>query len=339
MSTIISTNYFSKIDNLEDDFKVYIIIGITLIILILFICYMIYLSRLQNSECDYMNSLYPNINGNLRPITKTDPYCSENLNNYYIKTAYNACSGGSYTNDYVDICNLKAVLKQGVRCLDFEIFSIDDKPVVATSLSNNYNDKETFNSVSFLSVIDTIKNYAFAGGTCPNPTDPIIIHLRCKSNNQKMYSRLAEIFKMHNDIMLGMQYSFNSEGKNLGDVPLLELRNKVILIIDKSNKSFLDNDGLLEYVNLTSDSLNMRIYEYSKINNIEDKNELTTFNEKGMTIVTPDNGSSPPNPDGKICRESGCQMVAMRYQLSDDNLKEEILFFDRVGYAFALKSK
>ena len=36
------------------------------------------------------------------------------------------------------------------------------------------------NSVSFGSVMDTINNYAFAGGTCPNPTDPIIIHLRIK---------------------------------------------------------------------------------------------------------------------------------------------------------------
>jgi hypothetical protein len=30
-------------------------------------------------------------------------------------------------------------------------------------------------------------------------------------------------------------------------------------------------------------------------------------------------------------------MVAMRYPLSDTNLKEDILFFGRAGYAFALK--
>ena len=38
---------------------------------------------------------------------------------------------------------------------------------------------------------DTINNYAFAGGTCPNPTDPLIIHLRIKSNNQDVYKKLA----------------------------------------------------------------------------------------------------------------------------------------------------
>ena len=39
----------------------------------------------------------------------------------YIKTAYNCCSGGNYKNDYVDLCVLKNILKQGVRGLDFEI--------------------------------------------------------------------------------------------------------------------------------------------------------------------------------------------------------------------------
>jgi len=284
-----------------------------------------------------MNSLYPAVNGNVRPITNTDPYCTKTLNKYYIQTAYNACSGGSYKNDYVDICNLKAVIKQGVRCLDFELYSIDNKPVVATSTVDNYYVKQTFNSVDFDLVMTIIKNYAFAGGTCPNPTDPLIIHLRCKSNDPKMYSKLAEILKSNTDILLGMQYSFSTEGKNLGNVPLLKLKNKAIIIVDSSNKTVLDNKELMEFVNLTSDSMFIRKYNYSKIQNNEDKSELINFNETGMTIVTPDNGSSPPNPDGKICRESGCQMVAMRYQLNDDHLKEEMLFFNRVGYAFALK--
>lgn len=337
MSSPISTDYLSKIKSVDNNFYSYIIIGLALVILIIFIGYLIYLSRLQKSECNYMNKLYPSVNGNVRPITSSDPYCSKNLNDYSIQTAYNACSGGSYQNDYVDICALKSVIKQGVRCLDFEIYSMDNNPVVATSTSDNYHVKETFNSVSFASVMETIKNYAFAGGTCPNPTDPLIIHLRCKSNNQKMYSKLAEIFKSNNNMLLGMQYSFSTEGKNLGNVPLLKLKNKVILIIDSSNKASLENEELMEYVNLTSDSIFMRKYNYSKIENNEDKNELTKFNEKGMTIVIPDNQSSPPNPSGEVCRESGCQMVAMRYQLEDDNLKEEILFFNRVGYAFALK--
>jgi len=284
-----------------------------------------------------MNTLYPSVDGNLRPINSSDPDCGEKLFDYYIKTAFNACSGGSYKNDFVDICNLKAVIKQGVRGLDFEVYSVNDQPVVATSTSDDYHVKETFNSVNFASVMDTIRNYAFSGGTCPNPTDPLLIHLRCKSNNQPMYSNLAKIFKSNTDIMLGMNYSYEAEGKNLGNVPLLSLKNKVILIIDRTNTAFLENQELLEYVNLTSNSLFMREYDYYNVKNNPDINELTDYNKNGMTIVLPDNGPNPSNPSGLLCRASGCQMVAMRYQLVDNFLMENALFFDRGGYAFVLK--
>jgi hypothetical protein len=284
-----------------------------------------------------MGSLYPSVDGNLRPITSGDPDCSGNLFDYYIKTAYNSCSGGSYKNDFVNICNLKFIIKQGVRCLDFEIYSINDQAVVSTSTSDSYYVKETFNSVNFASVMDTIRNYAFSGSTCPNPTDPVLIHLRCKSNNQQMYSNLANIFKSNTDIMLGMNYSYETEGKNLGNVPLMSLQNKVILIMDRSNPAFIENDNLLEYVNITSNSIFMREYNYNNVKNSPDINELTEFNKSGMTIVIPDNGSNPGNPSGLGCRASGCQMVAMRYQLVDNNLMENALFFDRAGYAFALK--
>ena len=39
-----------------------------LIILIVFIGYMIYLSKLQNNECDFMNNLYSTVNGNISSI-------------------------------------------------------------------------------------------------------------------------------------------------------------------------------------------------------------------------------------------------------------------------------
>jgi hypothetical protein len=336
MSTI-NTNYLSQIQSLDENFKSYIIIAFIFIILIIFIGYLIYLSRLQSNEVSYMNNLYPSIDGNLRPINSSDPDCSGNLYDYYIKSAYNSCSGGSYKNDYVSVDVLKAVIKQGVRCLDFEIYSVNDQPVVATSTSDSYYVKETFNSVDFGSVMDTIRNYAFSGGTAPNPTDPLLIHLRCKSSNQNMYSNLANIFKSNTDIMLGMNYSFEADGKNLGSVPLLQLQNKVILVMDRSNTAFLENQDLLEYVNITSNSIFMRVSDFYNVKNNPDINELTDFNRRGMTIVLPDSGASPANPSGMTCRASGCQMVAMRYQLVDNYLMENALFFDRAGYAFALK--
>jgi hypothetical protein len=336
MSTT-STDYLSVIKNMNEDFQSYIVLAFIVFILIIMIGYMIYLSRLENAECNYMNNLYSSVNGNIRPITSNDPDCSGNLFDYYIKTAYNACSGGSYKNDFVDICNLKAVIKQGVRCLDFEIYSINDQPVVATSTSDDYHIKETFNSVSFGEVMSTINNYAFAGGTCPNPTDPIIVHLRIKSNNQKVYTNMANIFKSYDSVMLGKEYSFENSGKNLGGIPLLTFKGKIILIVDKINNAYLENQDFLEYVNLTSNSIFMRAYDYYNVKNNPDINELTEYNKRSMTIVLPDNGVNPSNPNGLLARASGCQMVAMRYQLVDNFLMENALFFDRCGYAFCLK--
>ena len=330
-------NYLSAIKNMNEDFQSYMIMAIIFIILMIAISYIIYFRRLQASECNYMNNLYPSVDGNIKSISINDPDCGGNLYDYYIKTAYNACSGGSYKNDYVDICNLKAVLKQGVRCLDFEIYSINNNPVVATSTTDDYFVKETFNYVSFGDVMSTIQGYAFSGGTCPNPTDPIIIHLRIKSNNQEMYSNLASIFKSYDSIMLGKDYSFENYGKNLGEQPLLSFQNKIILIVDRINNAFLENQDFLEYVNLTSNSIFMRAYNYYNVKNNPDINELTEYNKRGITIVLPDSGVNPSNPSGYLCRAAGCQLVAMRYQMVDNFLMENTLFFDTCNYAFCLK--
>jgi len=332
-----NTDYLSTIKKMDESFQSYMIMAFIFIILIIFIGYMIYLGKLEKSDCNYMNNLYSSVDGNIRPINSSDPDCNYNLFDYYIKTAYNSCSGGSYKNSFVNICNLKSVINQGVRCLDFEIYSVNNEPVVSTSTVEDYYVKETFNSVNFGSVMDTINNYAFSGGTCPNPTDPLIIHLRIKSNNQEVYTKLANIFKSYDNVMLGKDYSFENSGKNLGNNPLLSLQNKIILIVDRINNAFLENEDFLEYVNLTSNSVFARGYDYYGVKNNPDTQELTEYNKRCMTIVFPDNGNNPANPSGPLCRAYGCQMVAMRYQLVDNLLMENTLFFDRCGYAFCLK--
>ena len=99
-------------------------------------------------------------------------------------------------------------------------------------------------------IIKLFENYAFSGGTCPNPTDPILIHLRIKSTNQTIYSKMAEIFKSYDTEMLGKDYSFENSGTNLGSVPLLKFQNKIILIVERNingNNAFLENKEFLEY--------------------------------------------------------------------------------------------
>ena len=293
----------------------------------------IFTDSLREKQCDILEKKYGTLNGKIHSAVVNNSISEEPLKNFYIKTAYNCCSGGTYKNDYVDLCALKNVLKQGVRGLDFELFSIKNKPVVATSTTENYYTKESFNFIPFQDVMGIIQNYAFSGSTAPNPNDPIFIHLRIKSDNRNMFKNLAKIFKNYESILLGNQFSYENQGRNIGDIPLSNFANKVVVIVNRNNL-----EEIAEYVNASSNSRFMRQLHASDIEYMQDTNELHDFNKYNMTIAIPDKGSDPPNPNAVAMRYSGCQFIAMRYQLMDVNLEENNDFFDSNGFAFVLKS-
>lgn len=298
-----------------------------------------YFAPLVSNECNTMNDVYGTLNGRIQSIDPTQEQFSYSLKDYYIKTAYNCCSGGSFKNDYVDTCVLKALLKQGVRALDFEIYSIGDQPVVATSTDSSYYIKETFNSVPFATVMSILVNNGFSGSTSPNPLDPIILHLRMKSSNLAMYNNFASLFESNDSLMLGPQFSFESDGVNFGSTKLTDLMGKIVVIVDKSNTTFMDSPEFYEYVNMTSNSVFMRSLVYYDIKYCPDINELIEANKVGMTFAMPDAGSNPPNPDPVVLMETGCQFLGMRYQLVDTYSEATEALFDKNRSAFALKPK
>ena len=321
-----------------------IIFIISLVVIISGIFYYLYITGLRSRECTFMNNLYGTLNTKVKPVNASSKQCQFNLQDYYIKTAYNCCSGGSYKNDYVDTCNLINVLKQGCRGLDFEIYSIDDNPVVSTSVLDNNYVKETYNYLEFSEVMNILTNYAFSASTAPNYTDPLIVHLRIKSNNSNMIANFAKLFKQYSAFMLGGLYSYENHGKTIGNTPLLTFtsssnttKNNIILIVDRENKTFLENRQFMEYVNMTSNSIFMRALRYYNIKYSQDLIEMQEFNKQNLSIGMPDLEVNPANPNGIVVRESGCQMIAMRYQYVDNHLEENIGFFDKVGFAFALK--
>ena len=336
--------------NINKGIARYALVIMLFLVIICIICYFYYMYNLNARECKIMDSMYSSLNNRITNLNfGTDETTNYTLKDYYIQTAYNCCSGGSYRNDYVgsSCCVLKDILKQGVRGLDFEIYSIDDVPVVATSTLDNDNIKETYNSLPFVEVMDTIISNAFSTSTSPNPKDPIVLHFRIKSTNQKMLTNLAAILKANDSRLLGPEYSYEYNlcveksdtcySRNLGDVKLKDLTGKIIIIVDRLNTAFVDNENFYEFVNMTSNSMFMRALRYYDVAYAPSIDELTEYNKKNMTICMPDVGENPPNPNGIVARQLGCQMIAMRYQLFDSNLKEGISFFDKVGYAFALK--
>ena len=281
---------------------------------------LLYKWTLQSRKCSSIDETMPN-KSNTLGVSKD--LLNVGINKFYIKTAYNCCSLGDYANDYVGTCILTAILKQGVRCLDFELFSIDDMPVVATSISNSYHEKETYNSIPFNQVLALITTQAFTGDISPNPKDPLFIHLRIKSGNIKMFSALN---KMLNKV------------QNLykGDVSpttvISAIMGKIVIIVSQDNKAYLTSGAY----NMVSGTPQFYLYKYESIQNLSSAEIKEMHKPNSMSMVVPSVGSSPPNIDLNKIIKMQCNMVAMRYQLNDPQLTNYNAIFN--DCAFILKT-
>lgn len=310
-------------------------------VLAAFICiligWFISVSRRDKANCDTMNKLYKDF-PTLHSIDTASTEYKHNLRDYYIKTAYNACSPGAFKNDFVNICALKDCIRQGARCLDFEVYSMDNKPVVATSAVDDFTVKETYNSVPLADVLTTINDYAFSGSTCPNPRDPLLIHFRIMSANKEVYSKMADLIgETLETRVLGPEYSYENHGKNLGQVPLKDLMGKVVIMADKRNPLF-EGTPLDEYVNLATNSIFARSVRFTQgVKFTPDMGELIDYNKKNMSICLPDMAPEPSNPSSALAMSYGCQMIGMCFQDFDSNMEYYDSFFDNNGTAFALK--
>lgn len=320
--------------NMDDTFVIYMTGVIIAIIISIVVIYYIYINNLKSVEETFMNFLYPSQNSYISSIDKT---YDKRFGDYYINTAYNACSGGNYKNDWVSLDVLRSVIKQGVRGLDFAIYNENGMPKIATSTSESYYVKETYNSLAFEDVIKTIVDSAF-GDLAPNKTDPIILHLRVKSNDKDIYNEMAKTFNNYSGRMLKNSGSFSDRGLNFGDRILNTLFGKIVIIVDGINKTYEDSAAFSEYVNLVSSTDFMYSYRFFDILNTYTPEQLTEHNKVKMTIVLPNINNNPDNPSAALARSYGCQMVAMRYQLPDGYLLENIKFFDEARHAFVLKA-
>ena len=275
--------------------------------------------------------------------TISDTQYDTRLRDMYIKSSYNSCSAGNYKDDWVSTCALNEVLRQGCRFIDFEIYSINHEPVVATSTATDYYTKETWNSIPFKTVTNLIKNNAFSSDFVPNNTDPLLIHFRFKSNDILMYNKLADIMKTDLDrYTLDNKYSCGYSGDGNTPANVLNatfssnvLTQKVIVVVDgATNNTYMDT-SFNEFVNLsTSCSNTPSIAEYKNfyVQSSETSDTLITISKSGEIIVLPDLNNKPVNID---CTSetyglfnNGTQIVGMCFQLKDTLLDNYINFFE-----------
>lgn len=246
------------------------------------------------------------------------------LRDYHIKSSYNSCSTGDFQNDWVSLCALENVIKHGCRFLDFEIYFVDGKTVVATSNSNKVTEKGTYNSLPIDSVIKTIADKAISNSMytddCPNSNDPLFLHFRIKSNHIEVYDDIANaIVKYLDSKLLPNQYSYENKGKNLGAEPLQTFTGKVIIMVDKVESNHIRATKMEELTNIMGNSAFLHSLRYDDIVYTPDMDEMIYFNKKNMTIAYPNlsyDAKNSKNYDSTIIMKYGVQMPAMCFQFS-----------------------
>jgi len=340
------------------------IIGGLAALFIIIIIIVVSISIANGKNTSYMNSF--TVNPNFHSLYYPDPIkydaCgniiyvdssgngndgSYHINDYYIYGSYNSCNiSGRNTNNYMNLNALKYIISQGVRFIDFEIYNINDQPVIATSsIPSNFFIKESYNSVTFQDAFKTIITNAFNNISAPNPDDPIFLHLRIKSTNHTMMDNIAQIFLENEFYMLDPMYSHeyqicnenNCTPRNLSQLPLYIFKKKIIVMVDRSNSAILDSKKLMEYVNITTNSVHCRLLSNHEMRFSPDQSELLEFNKVSMSIVTPDVGVSTTNPNPNASLQLGVQVNAINFSNADENMKNDMDLFITAGYAFILK--
>lgn len=278
----------------------------------------------------------------IKGIGKQDKRYQEKLRDYYIKSSYNSCSTGQFQNDWVNLCALENVIKQGCRCLDFEVYEVDGKAVVATSNSTKFTEKGTYNSLSIDSVIKTISEkavtYSMSSEYCPNPFDPLFLHFRIKTNKIEVYDDIADaLVKYLDSKLLSNEHSYENKGKNLGSEPLSSLLGKVIIMVDKIESNHIRATKMEELVNIMGNSAFLHSLPYNDIIHTPDMDEMIDFNKKNMTIGYPNLSYQSKNYNSSIVMQYGVQMPAMCFQTNDSFLTAYNTLFEQTGFAFLLK--
>jgi len=313
------SSYISQTDNTT----LIHIVGTTLVIFIAacIVYYVYYKMTLLPKSCRRLNGKKTAaLNSSWITTASSDPSSQYLLRDYYVKTAYNSCSTGNFSNDYVSVCALQHAIRMGCRCLDFEVYGKNGQPIISTSLSDDKCIKETYNSVPFDEAMSTVATSAFSpsSNVCPNPNDPLLLLFRIKTNDVDVLNSMADAIKSNLNDRLMPEYNHEFGGKNICAEPVNKFAGKVVIIVESNPLLYQPGaERMYEITNLTSNAF-LRILTVFNVLNSPDITELTSFNKQYMTIVLPDPSMSAQNYDPMPPSLAGCQCMAQSFQLTRD---------------------
>jgi hypothetical protein len=272
-----------------DDMNITRIIYVLVFLIVISICiYSIVQLSIQKTNCSRITA-YKITN---TPSNMGSAFDDKTLLEVYVKTAYNCCCSGDFRNDYVDNCALLRCNDWGVRALHFDIYSLNNRPVISTSTVKGNMYKELYNNLDMFETMDIVKTKFM------NISDPLFLIFSVKSNlpstYESMYAILLEIFGTGSSRGNMIYYTDDISG-----TPLKNYVNKVVICVEAFDKTVFYKSSLALITSLDLNGSTSKIYRESDILNFY--TNKTTALDNNLTnspqILFPNKQKSSSNYD------------------------------------------
>jgi hypothetical protein len=255
------------------------------------------------------------------------------LKEYLMFSAWNCCA---VSDGNVSLEQLAVVFQNGCRFLDFEVYFIDNKPVIGFS-KNKFNQNESIQQIDSDKVIPFIDVCtAIASATSPNQSDPLFLHFRIKTKNLKILDHMAENF-----ISSGLGQKFYKEKVDEYTI-LSKLQNKIVIVVDKAYVPLIKEDGMKNMINMFSSMLSLnsmviddRLCKLPRPLSLNTENETNVFTVK---MVTHPFGSDAEFKNvsyskfATLVMKHSIQIIPFKFYSNDDYLQDYKNFFSDNGH-------
>jgi hypothetical protein len=288
------------------------IVLVLLFVILFFVLFYIYLAVKKREYNCKLIATYPS--------KMMDPISSEvlllPLSKTTVKTAYNCCCTGSFKNDFVDICALNNCAKQGVRALDFTIYSLQGEPVIAASTITSKKYKEMYNHLPLSKTMNQIKQlFMYDSTNCTNIHDPLFLIFRIQSANLNLYNKIGDTLQS----VFGYSNASGDKiykNKSIETELIKNLMRKVIIFVDITGLTSFGKSSLASITSLQFGTMSNQIYRESEA---YDTLESQIFpNEETINILYPDYSPESNNYDfNTVGLKQQFQFIGMNFQTND----------------------
>jgi len=292
------------------------------------------------------------------------------LREYCIKGSYNS----AYTGKNISTDMIQYVLSRGCRFIDLQIhYSEKDNIVYVANITDpKAIQMESTNRLPLDTIFHTIITNAFSNiqssTGCPNPKDPLFIHLRIIENKHtKIYDKIAGLIKKH----FPVHKRFTPPQPNIKGKPLLvnwfnqlnpnnrkqrqraqkidgytrmdqHMMGKTIFLIDKTyNPDWTKNSKRLpEYINGETGGNTFQLHDYNKMQNrektppiVQDNFKITNIIHEKIVIPDLPEKTTAPNIIDMVINY-GVQVVLYPFYKQSDNLTQSENLFNEYKSSF-----